>query len=74
MPSITVVKDVEVEVDVELCDFEDEELLEELENRGIMANENMRAQIEKIWELRRTGQPFDHLLDELIYDTIGKVI
>jgi hypothetical protein len=71
---ITIVKDVEVEVDVELCDFEDEELLEELENRGITANENMRAKIEKIWELRRNSEHYDHILDELIYDTIGKVI
>ena len=71
---ITIVKDVEVEIDIELGDFEDEELLDELETRGIVAGENTRAQIEKIWELRRTGEHYDHILDELIYDTIGRVI
>ena len=71
---ITIVRDVEVEVEVDMDSFEDYQLLQELDTRGIIANENFKEQIEKIWELRRSGQPFDHILDELIYDTIGKVV
>lgn len=74
MTTVIIHKDVEVEMEVDLNDFEDHELIDELEEREILPNQYYKAQIEKIWELRRTGQPFDHILDELIYDTIGKVI
>jgi hypothetical protein len=64
----------EVEVDVDLDDFDDYELLQELDTRGIIANQNYRDQITKIWELRRSGQSYQQALDELIYDTIGRLV
>lgn len=74
MTTIIIHKDVEVEMEVDLSEFEDAELVEELEERGILPTQQYKDQLKKIWELRRTGQPFDQVLDELIYDTIGKVI
>lgn len=74
MPTVTVYKDVEVEVDVDLEEFEDEELLDELASRGMAISSESTSIIEQIWQLRRTNQPYDHLMDDLIYDTIGKII
>ena len=36
----TIYKDVEVEVDVDLNDFDDDELIEEIERRGLDLNSN----------------------------------
>lgn len=74
MTTVIINKEVDVDIEVDLSEFEDIELVEELEERGILPTQQYKDQLKKIWELRRTGQPFDHILDELIYDTIGKVI
>lgn len=77
MPSVTIYKDVEVEIEIDLEDFEDDELQDELKRRGlseIADPVDVRDLIEKIWQLRRLKQPYDYLLDELIYDTIGKIV
>jgi hypothetical protein len=64
-----------VEVDVDLSDFDTEELLEELELRG---TENPRfAYVElvrKIYEKRRLNQDYQKELDQLIYSAIGKIL
>lgn len=73
MPSVTVYKDVEVEIDVDLEDFEADDLQDELERRGIAVSTDTTELLEKIWQLRRLEQPYDHLMDELIYNTIGKI-
>ena len=73
MPTVTVHKDVEVEVDIDLDDFDDDDLLDELASRGLSASSESKDIIEKIWLLRRTNQSYDHLMDDLIYDTIGKL-
>ena len=67
----------EVEVDVDLSDFYDEDLIEELESRGRGFEVNSRAPTElvtKIYERRRLGQDYQQELDELIYVAIGKVV
>jgi hypothetical protein len=74
MTTVLITKGIDVDIEVDLSEFEDDELVEELEERGVLPTQHYKVQIEKIWELRRTGQPFDQVLDELIYDTIGKVI
>lgn len=67
----------EVEVDVDLSDFYDEDLIEELESRGRGFEVNSRTPAElvtKIYELRRLGRDYERELDELIYVTIGRIV
>ena len=66
----------EVEVDVSLDDFQDDDLIQELEDRGyvIGGEETSNETLTKIWELRRLGKPYERELDQLIYDILGKTI
>lgn len=65
----------EVEVDVDMSDFNTDDLIEELESRGGQwadagnSNELVRA----IHQRRRTGQDYQRELDELIWSMIGKL-
>ena len=69
----------EVEVEVDLSDFETDDLIEELEERGqSMGNGagpyDSKELVEKIWMLRRNGQDYNYLLDQLIYNVTGHII
>ena len=68
----------EVEVDVDLSDFDTEDLIEELESRGSSAlnNEsNAKDLVEKIWLKRRMGNnDYQTELDKLIYTVLGKIV
>lgn len=61
-----------IEVDVDLSDFDTEDLIEELELRGKQLVVNNL--IEKIWILRREGRDYQTELDQLIYKTLGKIV
>ena len=60
-----------VEVDVELTDFSDDDLIEEIESRGLQLPSDL---VTAIYLKRRTGQDYQRELDELIYSTIGKIV
>lgn len=63
-----------VEVDVDLSDFDTEELIEELERRGKDYESFETCEvIRQIYELRRNGKDYQRLLDMLIYDVIGRI-
>ncbi len=67
----------EVEVDVSLDDFDDYDLIDELERRGRGFEVNSQTPTElvtKIYEKRRLGKDYQTELEELIYVSIGKVI
>lgn len=67
----------EVDVDVDISDFETEDLLEELESRGALpADNNINAQevLEAIWIKRRIGKDYSAEVDQLIYECLGKII
>ena len=67
----------EVEVDVDLVDFDTNDLLEELENRGSLppeGNVNAKELVEQIYYLRRQGQAYDHLMDSLMYSVLGRIV
>lgn len=68
----------EVEVDIDLSDFDTEDLIEELESRGSSAliNEsNAKDLVEKIWLKRRMGNnDYQTELDKLIYTVLGKIV
>jgi len=67
----------EVEVDVSLDDFDDYDLIDELERRGKGFEVNSQTPTElvtRIYEKRRNGRDYQQELDELIYVTIGRVV
>jgi hypothetical protein len=66
----------EVEVDVDLDDFDTDDLIEELERRGSGTmdygdgNEVLRV----LYEKRRLGKDYQAELEQLIYLGLGKVL
>ena len=73
-----VYKEVEVKIDID--DFDTDELIEELERRGIDYNTNgvdgdeMRSVLEQVWQRRRQGQDYQQELDQLIWGVLGRVV
>jgi hypothetical protein len=65
----------EVEVDVDLDDFDDEDLIEEMERRNLNTESAMegRELVEAIHQLRRTGRDYQRELDQLIYSVTGRI-
>jgi len=68
----------EVEVDVDLSEFDTEDLLDELASRGSLPNDasiDSKEILEAIWLKRRLGNhDYQDELDKLIYATLGKII
>jgi hypothetical protein len=66
----------EVEVDVNLGDFDTDELVEELENRGsgVMDYGDGKEVLQSIYEKRRLGQDYQQELDQLIWLGLGRVV
>lgn len=66
----------EVEVEVELDDFDTDELVEELERRGsgTMDYGNGTEVLQSIYEKRRLGQSYQADLDQLIWLGLGKIV
>jgi len=67
----------EVEVDVDMSDFDTDDLLEEIESRGALppeGNADAKELIEQMYHLHRQGQDCTYLLDKLFYTVLGKVI
>ena len=73
-------KYVTVEVEVDLSEFDTDDLIEELEQREMDFNtkyvdgEQMRLLLETIWQKRRIGQDYQRELDDLIKGVLGKVV
>ena len=68
----------EVAVDVNLSDFETDDLLDELESRGelpIESDYDSKALVEAIWLKRRMSSTnYQTELDQLIYAVLGKIV
>ena len=73
-------KYVTAEVEVDLSDFDTDDLIEELEKREMDFNtkyvdgEEMRLLLETIWQKRRIGQDYQRELDDLIQGVLGKIV
>lgn len=69
-----------VTVDVDLCEFDDEELVEELQSRGFTVYEDDKTPYTEkelmymVYENKRSGKDYNKLLDDLIYQSIGRVL
>ncbi len=67
-----------VEVEVDLNEFSDEELLQELERRQIELDNNLNSEfkdlVEKIYLKRIFGLDFVKEVDHLIYAVLGRIL
>jgi hypothetical protein len=66
----------EVEVEVDLDDFDTDELIEELERRGTGTVEygNGTEVLQLIYEKRRMNKDYQQELDQLIWLGLGKIV
>jgi len=68
-----------VEVDVDLEDFDTDDLIDELERRGCDYNtqhvdgDANREILDQIYHLRRSGQDYQQQLDTLIWNIVGRI-
>ena len=69
MPYIT----TEAEVYVDLGDFDDDDLLEELDRRRLHNSGGTRGLILQMYEQQQLGRDIQPLLNELYYATIGRI-
>lgn len=75
---------VSVDVDIDLDQFDTDELVEELTNRGYTVFPDSQSdeprgnqtldQLELVYQLRRTGRDYQKELDKLFYLAIGKIV
>ena len=69
---------VTAEVEVDLADFDTDDLREELENRGVSIGPDYSPDslelLTTIWERRRLGRDYQQELDQLIYNVLGKTL
>jgi len=73
-----------IHVDVDLDEFDDDELIYECRARGLLDGmdlntvgvdgDEMRMMLTAIYEKRRLGKDFDAELDKMIYYGLGRVI
>ena len=70
---------VQVEAEVDLSEFDTDDLLEELEHRGLDYNttgvdgDKARAMLERIYHRRRQGQDYQQDLSNFIYYVLGRI-
>jgi hypothetical protein len=70
---------VNIDVDVDLTDFDTDELISELESRGHDYNthgvdgDEARVLMEQVYQARRAGQPYEASLDKLIWYVLGRM-
>ena len=66
----------EVEVDVDLSDFDTDDLIEELESRGsgVLDYGDGKEILLAIYEKRRLGKDYQTELDQLIWLGLGKFL
>lgn len=75
-----VYRTVNVDVDVDLSDFDDDDLIEELERRTLDLNskfvdgDTMRNYLTTLYNKRRLGHDYQAELDKLIYYGLGRIL
>lgn len=70
---------IQAEAEVDLSEFDTDDLIEELESRGLDFNtrgvdaDQARAMLERIYQRRRLGQDYQQDLSDFIYYVLGKI-
>jgi hypothetical protein len=67
---------ITTEVEVELTDFDTDELIEELESRGAgtLDSGDGREVLNTIYEKRRSGKDYQTELNQLIWLGLGRIV
>lgn len=68
-----------VEVEVDISDFDNEDLIEVLENRGYTVNKtgykfDEGEQIEELYQAIKLGKPYDELVRKFVMDHSGRIL
>ena len=63
----------EVEVDVDLAEFDTSELLEELESRDVVYTGGTKSLIQRMYDYQAMGKDIQPLLEELYWSTIKRI-
>lgn len=68
--------DTYVSVDIDMSEFDTDDLIEELESRGriVGGNTDNGELVNAIYEKRRLGQDYQRDLDELIFQVTGRFV
>jgi hypothetical protein len=61
-------------VDIDLDEFEDDEIIEEYELRGLGDRQDYLDGLTEIYHLRRLGKPYENELNKMICDALGVVV
>ena len=72
----TIYKDIEVEVDIDITDFDDDDLLDEIERRrlGVQFEDvDMKELIQTMYQRFRLNKPIDEQLRIFFYQTLGRI-
>jgi hypothetical protein len=67
----------EVKVDIDISDFDTQDLLDELDDRGelpVKSNIDAQEVLEAVWLKRRMGKDYSAEVDQLIYECLGKIV
>lgn len=54
-------------------DWTDDDLVDECERTFDLNPKKVKHLIEELYELKRNNRDFSHIIDKLIYDTIGRI-
>lgn len=72
---------ISTDVDVYLDEIDTDDLIEELESRSVSINHvgqpaggNGDGLVDKIYQARRLGKPYEDLLDQFLYQVTGRAI
>ena len=65
-----------ITVDVDLSEFDTEDLIDELKSRGELPgfNADTNEMLNEIFNLRRLGKDYESVLDQYLYQKLGRVI
>ena len=64
----------EVEVEVDLAEFDTSDLIEELESRDVVYRQGNDVILDQIYMAKIRGQDYTKLVDDLIYNALGKIV
>jgi hypothetical protein len=70
----------EIEIDVNLDDFSDDEIADEYNERGLNESSSSDSSshlidaVRKIYDAKASGKNYEALLNQLIFDSIGRIV
>lgn len=72
----TIYKDIKVEINIDITDFDDDDLLDEIERRhlGVQFEDgDMKELIQTMYQRFRLNKPVDEQLRIFFYQTLGRI-